>query len=249
MNSRILLRLCLGVLPLLPLTAWSASATQLRVGDVTFDVCEIDLRGDRLRMYWKSEAGRIYGSLRALDASLRSHGGKLVCGTNGGIFDESQKPLGLYIESGTLLRRANLRRSGYGNFYLRPNGVFVLYPGRAEIVTTDEYQAKPDAEKRLIEFANQSGPILVRNGETNSLFIPDSTNKTKRNAVCVRGPASVALVSAQDPLSFHDFAWTLKDRFACQSALYLDGTLSTFYPSRRWAFERPLGVLFAVTTP
>ena len=247
--SRLLPVVCLGVMPALPLAAEGANITQMRVGDVTFAACEIDLRKDRLAMHWKSDTGEIYGSLHVLDAFQRRHGREVVCGTNGGIFDKSQKPLGLYIENRTLLRRPNLRRSGYGNFYLQPNGVFVLYADRAEIVTTDEYQAMADTEKCRIEFADQSGPVLLRHGELNPLFIPDSTNTTTRNAVCVRGPASVALVATQDPISFHDFARALRDRFGCESALYLDGTLSTFYPSRHAAFERPLGVLFAVTKP
>jgi uncharacterized protein YigE (DUF2233 family) len=247
--SRILLSLYLAALAVLPLAASGANLIQLQVGDVTFAGCEIDLRKDKLAMHWKSDTGRIYGSLRMLDASLRKQGKTVVCGSNGGIFDESQKPLGLYIENGTLLRRPNLRRSGYGNFYLQPNGVLVLYGERAEIVTTNEYEAKSDAEKRLIEFANQSGPILIHNGELNPLFIPGSTNTTTRNAVCVRGPASVMLVAALDPINFHGFALALKDRFECQSALYLDGSVSTFYPSSRLAVERPLAILFAVTTP
>ena len=247
--SRLLAAACLGVLHALPLVAQGANVIQLRVGDVTFSACEIDLRKDRLAMHWKSDSGEIYGSLYVLDAFQRRHGREVVCGTNGGIFDESQKPLGLYIENGTLLRRPNLRRSGYGNFYLQPNGVFLLYGDRADIVTTDEYQAMPDAEKRHIEFANQSGPMLIRNGELNPLFIPGSANMTTRNAVCVHGLASVVLVATQDPISFHDFARALRDRFGCESALYLDGTLSTFYPSKRSTFERPLGVLFAVTKP
>lgn len=248
-RRRILLPLCLGALLLLGWSARAAEVTQLQVGAVHFAACEIDLRTDRLAMHWKSDTGQIFGSLTALDAWLRDRGRRLVCGTNGGIFDEAQKPLGLYIENKTLLRRTNLRRSGYGNFYLQPNGMFLLYPGQAEIVTTDEYQAKPDAEKRLVEFANQSGPILVRNGEANPLFIPNSPNTTTRNAVCVRNPTGVVLVATLDPINFHEFARALKDRFGCQTALYLDGTLSAFYPPQRFAFERPLGVLFAVTAP
>jgi uncharacterized protein YigE (DUF2233 family) len=243
------LRLYLAVLPMLPTEALPADVTELSVGEVNFAACEIDLRTDRLAMHWKSDTGQVYGSLRALDASLHKQGKRVICGTNGGIFDESQKPLGLYIENGTILRRSNLRRNAYGNFYLQPNGVFVLYAGRAEIVTTGEYETKSDAERRLIEFANQSGPILVRYGDPNPLFAPGSPNTTTRNAVCVRGPAQVALVAAQDPITFHDFARVLKDRFRCASALYLDGSLSTFFPSTRVVFERPLGVLFAVSSP
>lgn len=244
-----LLGVCLAVMLAQPIAAWTAEVTESNVGNVSFAVCDIDLHKDKLAMHWRSANGLVYGSLKALDASLRRQGKKLVCGTNGGIFDETQKPLGLYIENGTLLRRPNLRRNAYGNFYLQPNGVFVLYPDHAEIVTTDEYQAKPDAEKHLVVFANQSGPILIRNGELNPLFTPGSTNTTTRNAVCMRSPTRIMLVTAQDPVSFHDFARVLKDRFGCQSALYLDGTISTFYPSQRFEFEHALGVLFAVTTP
>ncbi|SIT51971.1 putative periplasmic protein [Paraburkholderia piptadeniae] len=241
-----LLHLCIVVLPM---AACAADVTELNVDGVNLAACAMDLRKDRLAMHWKSDAGQVYGSLQALDAALRKQGRKIVCGTNGGIFDRSQRPLGLYIENGTLLRRLNLRRNAYGNFYLQPNGVFLLYPGRAEIVTTEEYQAKSDAEKRLIAFANQSGPLLVRNGEPNPLFPADSTNITTRNAVCVRSPTSVVLVVTQVPVTFYDFARVLAERFACQTALYLDGSLSSFYPKRRAGLERALGVLFAVTTP
>lgn len=231
------------------LSAWSAETLNIEIENVSFAVCAIDLRKDKLAMYWKSDTGQVYGSLEALNASLQKQGKMVVCGTNGGIFDESQKPLGLYIEKGKELRRLNLRRNAYGNFYLEPNGVFILYSKHAEIVTTDEYQAKPDTEKELISFANQSGPIMIRDGEINPLFRPGSTNVTTRNAICVQAPTNIALVAAQEPVNFYDFAHMLKNRFGCQSALYLDGTVSTFYPSRRLEFKRPVGTLFAVTAP
>lgn len=113
-RRRILLRLFVGAFHMLPLTGRSAEVVDLQIGGSTFAACEIDLSRDRLTLHWKAETGQIYGSLRALDAWFRERGKKLVCGTNGGIFDESQKPLGLYIENGILLRRANFRRSGYG---------------------------------------------------------------------------------------------------------------------------------------
>ena len=238
-----------AALSLLPVTASCAEVLELSASDVDFAVCQIDLRKDALAMYWKSPTGQVYGSLDMLDASLRKEGKKVICGTNGGIFDKKQKPLGLYIEHGAQMHPLNLRRQAYGNFYLQPNGVFVVYRGRAEVVTTDVYLEKPDAEKRLIAFANQSGPILLQDGQLNPLFSRSSTNTTLRNAVCVRSPVSVLLVTARNPITFYDFAHVLKDRFACQSALYLDGTLSTFFPSRRTAYEQPLGVLIAVTGP
>ncbi len=244
-----LLRIVLVLFTVQSRVAIGTNVIELRVGDTSFIACEIDLRNDKLSMHWKSDSGDVYGSLSALDASLQRQGKKMLCGSNGGIFDEAQKPLGLYVENGILLRRLNVRRRGYGNFYMQPNGVFVVYVDRAEIVTTDEYEAKPDAERRLIKFANQSGPVLVHDGEVNPQFVPGSANATTRNAVCVRSPVSVALVVALDPVNLYAFALALKEAFGCQSALYLDGTLSKFFPSSRLSLERPLGPLFAVTAP
>lgn len=239
--------LLLGTFVFVPHLGRGATVSQLDVAGVAFAACEVDLRKDRLAMHWKSDTGAVYGSLRSLSDSLRERGKTLVCGSNGGIFDEAQKPLGLYIEHGMLMRRVNRRRSGHGNFYLQPNGVFVLYSDRGEIVTTEEYVAKPDDEKRSILFANQSGPILLRDGVVNPLFTPGSANLTTRNAVCMRAPQTVVLVAALDPISFHGFAVALKNSFQCRSALYLDGSVSNFYPATRAQFARPLGILLAVT--
>ena len=44
---------------------------------------------------------------------------------NGGIYDESYAPLGLYIENGQQKVALNLA-SGEGNFFIRPGGVFYV---------------------------------------------------------------------------------------------------------------------------
>jgi len=42
---------------------------------------------------------------------------------NAGMYEADQSPLGLFIVDGRVARPLNLR-SGSGNFYLKPNGVF-----------------------------------------------------------------------------------------------------------------------------
>ena len=44
---------------------------------------------------------------------------------NAGMFGEDLKPIGLYVEDGVQAKRLN-RRDGYGNFHLKPNGVFYV---------------------------------------------------------------------------------------------------------------------------
>lgn len=52
---------------------------------------------------------------------------------NGGIYDESYAPLGLYIENGQQKVALNLA-SGEGNFFIRPGGVFYVAGDKVGIV-------------------------------------------------------------------------------------------------------------------
>src|SRR5512136_1428032 len=81
-----------------------------------YAVCEVDLRKHAVRLYWKRPDGAPYAYLRALPQVLGGNAGKLMFATNAGMFDPSLKPVGLYIEQGRELVRANTR-FGYGNFH------------------------------------------------------------------------------------------------------------------------------------
>ena len=50
---------------------------------------------------------------------------ELVFAMNAGMYGEDLKPIGLYVEDGQRLKKAN-RRDGPGNFHLKPNGVFFI---------------------------------------------------------------------------------------------------------------------------
>ncbi len=54
---------------------------------------------ERVKMYWQKANGEAWGTLHALLADINSQG-QVQMAMNGGIYDESYAPLGLYIENG-----------------------------------------------------------------------------------------------------------------------------------------------------
>ena len=92
-------------------------------------------------MFWKDRQGVALGTFERLAAYLRDQGEELTCATNGGIYQEDLRPLGLYIERGRVLHRLNVRRGAYGNFYFEPNGVFLVEQEQARIVDTATFDA------------------------------------------------------------------------------------------------------------
>jgi len=88
-------------------------------------ICEVDLRKHTLRLYWKRPDGTPYAYLSGLPRVLEGGAGRLLFATNAGMFDPALKPVGLYVEQGRELVRVN-PTSGYGNFHMKPNGVFYV---------------------------------------------------------------------------------------------------------------------------
>ena len=88
-----------------------------------YTVCEVDLRKHTVRLYWKRSDGTPYAYLSALPRALEGEAGKLLFATNAGMFDPALKPVGLYVEQGRELVHVSTK-SGYGNFHMKPNGVF-----------------------------------------------------------------------------------------------------------------------------
>jgi len=226
--------------------AAAAELRQHRYQQVNINTCTVDLHQETLRMYWKDPAGKVFGTFSALRNWLRPQGKDMVCATNAGIYDKELRPLGLYIEDGVTLRKLNTRRDAYGNFYLQPNGVFIVEEGRARILDTATVDS--DRERWLSQavYATQSGPLMLRNGEINAAFDPGSINLFVRNAVCIDPAQKVILAIARNPISFHDFALFLRDRLRCVDALYLDGNISRMYPSLEADFGPAFGAIIAV---
>jgi uncharacterized protein YigE (DUF2233 family) len=199
---------------------------EMRSGGRLYQVVRVDLTHAEVRLFWKDDAGRPFGSLGALDRWLRGRGERLLGATNAGIFYRSRQPAGLHVERGAPpLRPLNTSPDpppgeGRGNFFAQPNGVFyIARSGTAHIVETSGAAA---ALPRMRE-ATQSGPLLLRRGTPHPLR-GDST--VSRNAVAVCSDREIALVFAPRGASIRELALFIRDELHCPDALYLDGSIS-----------------------
>ena len=103
---------------------------------IPFSVVWIDLRQEKLRLFWKRPDGTPFHNFHGLRDWLGSQGEDLVVATNSGIYAEDLTPLGLHVSGGEVLRPLNPHKGGKGNFALKPNGVFYLDGTGADILTT-----------------------------------------------------------------------------------------------------------------
>ncbi len=231
----------------LPLFGQAAELNRYVFQDTGYSVCKIDLDKDAVRMYWKDDRGQEFRRLNQLKLWLRQRGEELVCATNAGIYDTDLRPRGLYIEDGLVKRQLNERKNAYGNFYIQPNGALLLSERRATIIDTDQLSRHRDTLLAGVSFATQSGPILIYHGQINPLFMPDSENRVIRNAACTGPGNTLSLVVSRDVVSFYMFARFLREKLACNDALYLDGSVSRMYPGDVFEVGPDFGAMIGVT--
>lgn len=208
-------------------------------------ICRFDLSNDSLALYWRGADGTPLGSPSRLAQELGAQGKKLIFAMNAGMYDTALGPLGLYVENGRILHNANTR-NGFGNFHMKPNGVFFFGDGKAGVMETGRF-----LKSRInARFATQSGPMLVIDGQIHPKIQPDGPSEKIRNGVGVRDGKIVIFAISAEPVSFHDFAQLFRDRLGTQNALFLDGSISTLYappmpPIGGW---NSLGPMVGVTT-
>jgi uncharacterized protein YigE (DUF2233 family) len=212
--------LCLAV----PGVAQAESCRSQSFEGASYIVCSFDPAKDDLRIYWRGDNGKPYRTFAALAADLKAKGKSLRFAMNGGMYKGDFRPVGLYIENGRELTRANTARltgtpSQIPNFYKRPNGVFYTGDGEAGILATEQFlAARPKAN-----FATQSGPMLVIDGAIHPAFIVNSTDRKPRNGVGVSSPTEVHFVITKGWVNFYEFARFFRDGLGCNNALFLDG--------------------------
>ena len=230
---RLCVRLSFAVASVLTAPGCSAQAAhdgveyrEMRSGGRLYQVVRVDLTHAEVRLFWKDDAGRPFGSLAALDRWLGARGERLLAATNAGIFYRTREPAGLHVERGAPpLRPLNTSPDpppgeGRGNFFSQPNGVFYISrSGTAHVVETSEaVRLQP-----MMREATQSGPLLLRRGTPHSLR-GDTT--VSRNAVAVCSDREMALVFAPRGASIRELALFIRDELHCPDALYLDGSIS-----------------------
>jgi uncharacterized protein YigE (DUF2233 family) len=209
----------------------------------SFTVCTIDLRRRRLKLFWLQPDGRPYGSLGTL---AEAQGGHLSFAMNAGMYDKDQAPVGLYVEDGREMKPVSTA-DGPGNFHLKPNGVFWVKGERAGVLDTPHYlraKIRPD-------YATQSGPMLVIDGQIHPKISADGPSQKIRNGVGVRDDGHVAVFAISErPVTFGAFARLFKDDLGCRNALFLDGTVSSLHAPNlgRTDISRPLGPVVGAVT-
>ncbi|WP_426490872.1 phosphodiester glycosidase family protein [Hymenobacter sp. 102] len=199
----------------------------------------------RVALYWQDEAGQPLRSLGRLRDWLQRRNEKLLFACNGGMFHAGNVPVGLFIENGRVRTPLDTSR-GRGNFYLRPNGVFYLTKQRrAGVCPTDSFARVPQ-----VQYATQSGPMLLLAGQLHPAFRPVSDNRHIRNGVGVRPDGRVVWVMSRQKVTFYELAQEFR-RLGCRNALYLDGYVSrTYLPAQGWRqTDGDFGVMIGVTEP
>jgi hypothetical protein len=88
----------------------TAQAEPCRSGSfegASYIICSFDLTKDDIRIYWRDADGKPYRTFAALAAELEAKGKSLRFAMNGGMYQGDLRPVGLYIENGRELTRAN----------------------------------------------------------------------------------------------------------------------------------------------
>lgn len=196
----------------------------MQVRGQSYTACTFAPGEAEIALYNLDARGEPYRFLGSLAQDLKQQGKTLVFAMNAGMYDENQRPIGLYVENGQQMKKLN-RRNGSGNFHLKPNGVFYVKDGKANVMETEAYAKagiKPD-------FASQSGPMLVVNGRLHPKLSENGTSRKLRNGVGVDAKGTVTFLISENAVTFWEFATVFRDALNAENALFFDGSVSSLY--------------------
>jgi uncharacterized protein YigE (DUF2233 family) len=177
----------------------------------------------RLELFLRDDRGAPFHRFDKLNSWLKARKKHLRFAMNAGMYEPDFSPVGLFIARAQQLAPLNLR-AGRGNFYTKPNGVFVVTSTGARIIESSKYSE----QLADVLLATQSGPLLVEHGVIHPRL--SAVSKFIRNGVCVTG-SQVTFVISNEPVSLHELARYFKNDLNCEDALYFDGTVSALYSS------------------
>ncbi len=202
-----------------------------------------------IRMVWADGDGVPYSQLESARQALEEGGPPVLAIGNGGIFRPGLIPAGLYVEDGVEMSPIN-QNKGEGNFHLQPNGVFAVTDGEAMVVTTAGFVSRSSAAgvTSEVQYAVQSGPMLVVAGEANELFTHQSNSAKIRNAVGISADGRVLLIQSVKPVTMRALA-DQGLKLGAVDLLYLDGTLARLdgvTPGKSIGPNIPLATMIAV---
>ena len=209
-------------------------------------ICRVDVKKERLQLFHRDENGQPFKRFDPLVKWLGERGETLTFAMNAGMYHRDYSAVGVFVADGKELAPLNTA-AGEGNFFLKPNGVFLVSERGARVIETSEY---PKLKERIL-VATQSGPLLVHNGRMHPAFREGSENRLFRNGVGVPSPDVALFAISEAPVNFHEFATMFRDVLHCPNALFLDGTVSSLHAPKlkRSDFRIDLGPFIGVTEP
>ncbi|MEM7146188.1 MAG: phosphodiester glycosidase family protein [Verrucomicrobiota bacterium] len=247
------------ILLALTLYAWPHLSPAGELKTITFEDVSYRLyiaNPAEIELHWKNpDTNQPYRTFQALQSALNKNGRNIELIMNAGIFDPGGVPSGLHIENSNQLRPINLK-TGYGNFYLKPTGIFSISKNNTPAITETHRFAKKQIPPSDIKLALQSGPLLLDNGNIHPKFIANSSSKLHRNGVGIRASDNKIIFAITDftpktnRVNLHTFARLFK-HLGCKDALFLDGDLSqmTVSPKKPIPPGNHLGALITITKP
>jgi len=209
----------------------------------SFFVRSVDPRKEDLRLFWKYSPGILVHDFVGLETLVNTQGENLLFAANAGMFEPNCRPVGLLVQDGNEVSPLNLN-DGTGNFYMKPNGIFVINEKHeARVIESSEYVTLLTPAT----WATQSGPLLVHGGGINPDFNSDSKNRKIRSGVGVRKDGTIVFALSHAPVNFYEFASLFLDKLQCSNALYLDGDISAFYvPGMKDPIPHTFGPMFGL---
>ncbi|WP_435978804.1 phosphodiester glycosidase family protein [Psychrobacter sp. DM4] len=218
----------------------------------SYSACHIDMQvlaGDDydLQLFWQDNNKQTFLTFDTLVASLPSEQ-TLAFAMNAGMYNQEYAPIGYTIIEGQEIRALNLNEGG-GNFHLLPNGVMWWdKTGVVHITESNALAALIDRDAISVQYATQSGPMLVIDGDIHPAFNENSTSLKFRNGVGVCDNGSIQFVNSDEPVNFYTFASLFKDDLNCSNALFLDGGIASalYAPDIDKHDKKEMGVIVGV---
>jgi uncharacterized protein YigE (DUF2233 family) len=208
-----------------PIINPNKGAYSLTYQGVNFDIYNVPMVQNGLKLLCTDDQKVPFRDVKNLKSYLENRHEQLVFAMNAGMYTTENLPKGVYIEEKRTLFPLDTAQTGFGNFYLQPNGVFAFDDTSAVVLTTQIFQK----QLKNYNYATQSGPLLVINNAINPVFTPDSKSLYIRNGVGITQGGKIVFVISSQPVNFYLFAQLFKDELHCPNALFLDGAISKMY--------------------
>jgi len=233
-------------LSIAPTFALSIDCAPFSFQGISAIVCRVDVRTHRLRLFHGDDKDRPLKYFSAVNRLLENAGEQLEFAMNAGMYHSDFSPVGLFVSHGKQIQPLNLD-SAPGNFFLKPNGVFLVSDTAARVIESSRYAYLDER----IDIATQSGPLLVIDGALHPAFRIDSSSRYIRNGVGVLSDHEVVFAISEQPVTFHEFAVLFRNGLGCKDALFLDATVSSLYSRnlQRNDLRSALGPIIGITGP